>query len=152
MKKVKKPSMIIWTLESFQFFIIRFAVLSAIFYFLNDYDLIKRITLLAIMYYTIILVIKLISHPLRYRNCRYLIDDTVIRINDGGFIISKDVIPIHRVQHVSIEQSFYSRFFGLYSLNAYTAGLDHCIEYLSMAEAESIKSHITVLIVNEETD
>ncbi|WP_342514683.1 PH domain-containing protein [Sporosarcina sp. FSL K6-1522] len=152
MQRVEKKSIIIWILEDFQSFIIRMAFIAVLYYFFHEYDFVLKIILLLAIYFTWNFLIWLIFNPLRYRNFRFSIDDNVIQTVKGGIIIQHDTIPIRRIQHVDIEQTFYSRFFHLYCLSIYTAGHDHFILYLTEQQAQQVKTDIVTKLIEEGID
>ena len=152
MQRVEKKSIIIWILEDFQSFIIRMALIAVLYYFFHEYDFVLKIILLLAMYFTWNFLIWLIFNPLRYRNFRFSIDDDVIQTVKGGITIQHDTIPIRRIQHVDIEQTFYSRFFQLYCLSIYTAGHDHFILYLTERQAQQVKTDIVAKLIEEGID
>lgn len=150
MRKIDKKSIVVWLLEDFQYFFIRIIFFGIIYYFFREYILVQKIIFLFSLYFTALFIRDLILDSLRYRNFRYLITEPNVYVHKGGLTIYHETIPIHRIQHVDIEQSVYARFFQLYSLTIYTAGLDHTIEYLSKEQAERWKTYIISLLVNME--
>ena len=150
MNRVDKRSIMIWSLDDFQYYFIRMLVFGVIYYFFGEYGLVQKILLLFSIYFTITFIKEICINPLLYRNFMYLINDQMIHIYKGGLTSNHETIPIQRVQHVDISQSFYSRLFQLYSLTIYTAGLNHTIGYLPKEQAEQWKSYIIDLLVNKE--
>lgn len=149
MKKVEKKSILIWSLEDIQSFLLCILPIALIYYFFNEYLLLKKIVILLCFYYSAKCLLNLIKNPLHYRNFNFNITRDTIYIQKGGFTVTHDTIPIRRIQHVDIEQTFFSRFFDLYWLNVYTAGLDHSIGFLKEGEAKKLKTDIVNLLIGE---
>ena len=147
MQKVEKESIIIWSLEDLQYFLIRIVAIAIIHYFFNEYDIVHKILILGAVYYTWKFACEICLNPLRYRNFAFSMDTETIQTIKGGLTVQKNTIPIRRIQHVDIDQTFYSRFFDLYSLNIYTAGDDHYILFLTESKAEELKSEIINLLI-----
>jgi membrane protein YdbS with pleckstrin-like domain len=152
MKKIERKSIVIWWLEDLQLYLVRIAVLSIVYYFFRDYDFVTKIALLLAIYFIRDFLIDIILNPLRYRNFSFSIDDKSIRTSKGGFTVQQNIILIRRIQHVDIEQTFYSRFFQLYCLNIYTAGLDHSTLYLTEEQAEKLKTKLIDLLIERGID
>jgi uncharacterized protein len=147
MLKVERKSIIIWSLEDLQLFSVRMAVIAFVYYFFHEYDFVLKIVILFSIYFTLNFLIEIILNPLRYRNFSFSIDGDSIKITKGGFTVQEDTVPIRRIQHVDIEQTFYSRFFRLYCLNIYTAGHDHSILFLKEHQAVELKTDIINLLI-----
>jgi membrane protein YdbS with pleckstrin-like domain len=76
--------------------------------------------------------------PIEYRQWTYLITGDRIEIKKGIFFHSTRVIPISRIQHVTIVEGPIARLFGLSTVTINTAGGAFRIEGLSKATAETI--------------
>lgn len=84
-------------------------------------------------------IISLILYPiLEYRQWGYLISNDRVEIKHGIIYIVTTVIPIIRIQHVTIENGPILRILGLSMVNINTASGAFVIEGLSNEEAMSI--------------
>ena len=148
MSNVDKKSIIIWSLETITNFAIIIFVTSIIFYFFHDYLFIKKAVILAYILSSLYFLSDIIMNPLYYRNFQYYINEDFLYIKKGGLSISETTIPLNRIQHVDISQSFYSRLFDQYAINIYTAGDSHSIAYLRKSEAEALKEKMVEYVKN----
>lgn len=152
MQKVEKASVIIWSLEDVQYLLFRIVAIAIGYYFFNDYDIVRKILIIGTSYYILKFIYEICLNPLYYRNFTYSMDTEMIQTVKGGLTVQKNTIPIRRIQHVDIDQTFYSRFFDLYCLNIYTAGEDHAILFLTKLKAEKLKEEIINLLIEEGID
>ena len=63
----------------------------------------------------------------------------------GLFVVKRVLVPIIRVQHVTIEQGPIMRKYGLAQLHISTAATSHSVPGLTMYEAEMLKTKIAEL-------
>lgn len=74
---------------------------------------------------------------------RWWVEGDRLRVRSGLFQIDDRTIPIERIQRIDRNQSLTSRFFGLYTLDAETAGgsgSELSIRYLDADEIEALES------------
>ena len=95
------------------------------------------------------LLYELAMDPIIYRNTKYQLNEDTLIIRIGGLTVEETTIPLIRIQHVDIEQSFHSRLFGLYSLNIYTAGDTHSISYIKKEVADMLKDKLISVIADK---
>ncbi|PKR83309.1 PH domain-containing protein [Heyndrickxia camelliae] len=151
MNKIDKKSKVIWNLESIQTFLMFFAGIGVIYFFFGDIKWVWKLLLIGLLYILYNLITDLISHHFAYKNSEYQLSDEILFIKNGGLIQYENTIPLNRIQHSDIEQSFYSRIFDLYALNIYTAGDSHTIEYIKKDVADDLKDKI-IKIITKVTD
>ena len=84
------------------------------------------------------LINVLIYPPIEYRQWAYLITNDRIEIKKGIFFHSTSVVPISRIQHVTVTEGPIARIFGLATVTINTAGGSFRIEGLSKATANTI--------------
>ncbi|ABS21156.1 PH domain-containing protein [Bacillus cytotoxicus] len=82
---------------------------------------------------------------LRQRYHSYQLNEEEIEIQHGMFIVKRVLVPMIRVQHVTIEQGPIMRKHGLAELQISTAATAHKIPGLTMREAERLKRQISEL-------
>lgn len=91
----------------------------------------------------VFLIISLIVSPaIEYRQWQYLITEERIEIRHGIFFISTTVIPVLRIQHVTIEQWPLDRLFRLARVEISTAGGRFAIEGLTEKDADMIAVYL----------
>lgn len=152
MKKISKKSIKAWNLESGFSFLITNIIVITVFYFFRQYDFISKVCYFVFAGSTILFVKDLILSPLYVKNTYYLLENEILYIKKGSISIKETTIPLKRIQHVDIEQSFYSRLFNLYQINIYTAGDSHNIAFLNKQDAELLKGKIVEYIANMGVD
>jgi len=128
-----------------------FAGIGVIYFFFGDIKWVWKLLLIGLLYILYNLITDLISHHFAYKNSEYQLSDEILFIKNGGLIQYENTIPLNRIQHSDIEQSFYSRIFDLYALNIYTAGDRHTIEYIKKDVADDLKDKI-IKIITKVTD
>jgi membrane protein YdbS with pleckstrin-like domain len=153
MIKLDRKSIRVWNLESISSFlfimvpILLFIIISATLLKgsikILENSAITKLPYILLILCVVNLIINLIKDHLRYKNSGYQIENEVVCVKYKGLSSIETTIPYKRVQHVDIEQTFFSRLYNLYKVNIYTAGDTKIIHYLSKEEAELIKNEIT---------
>ncbi|AAU19273.1 PH domain-containing protein [Bacillus cereus] len=82
---------------------------------------------------------------LRQRYYSYQLNEEELEIQHGLFVVKRVLVPMIRVQHVTIEQGPIMRKYGLAELHISTAATSHSIPGLTMYEAEMLKMKIAEL-------
>lgn len=100
-------------------------------------------------------LIGLILYPLiEYRQWGYRITEDKVELRHGIFFITKTVIPIIRLQHITVSQGPVNRRLGLYEVELSLASGSFTIECLSKEAAdtiaENLKSRLYVRLKNRE--
>jgi len=142
MKRVEKKSLTIWNLMDLQRALGYLLILGIGFYFFGDYTLVKKGLFIATGFVLFNLIKELILNYFDYLHTFYEVTEKAVYIKEGGWTIWETTVPIHRIQHLDTSQSFYARMFDLYSLNLYTAGDDHSIQYLKKEVTDSLHQQI----------
>ncbi|MGF9966292.1 PH domain-containing protein [Bacillus rhizoplanae] len=87
----------------------------------------------------------LVFPSLRQRYHSYQLNEEEMEIQHGMFVVKRVLVPMIRIQHVTIEQGPIMRKFGLTELKVSTAAMTHGIPGLTMREAEQLKRQISEL-------
>jgi membrane protein YdbS with pleckstrin-like domain len=134
--------------NTFLFFLLFFVGLTVAVYF----DLFEEISEYVYLFYlgitfvfSSVLLIKFIG----FKKRKYAIRDKDISYKCGIFFKSLTTVPFNRIQHIEIDEGPISRFFGLSSLNVFTAGDssdDLEISGLLQEDALKIKEFISTKI------
>lgn len=82
---------------------------------------------------------------LRQRYYSYQLNEEELEIQHGLFVVKRVLVPMIRVQHVTIEQGPIMRKYSLAELHISTAATSHSIPGLTMYEAEMLKTKIAEL-------
>ncbi|MBE6760134.1 MAG: hypothetical protein E7554_08630 [Ruminococcaceae bacterium] len=92
-------------------------------------------------------LVNLIVYPMiEYIQWQYLVDDDRIEIKKGIFWRSHTVVPISRIQHVSVKSGPMQNIFGLSSVEINTAGGVHTIDELNKEVAAQICDKLRTII------
>ncbi|PFE05139.1 hypothetical protein COE15_07225 [Bacillus cereus] len=79
---------------------------------------------------------------IRQRYYSYRLNEEELEIQHGMFTVKRVLVPMIRVQHVTIEQGPIMRKYDLAELQISTAATSHSIPGLKMREAEQLKRQI----------
>lgn len=88
---------------------------------------------------------ELAAQPVRYRLWWYAIDEEELTLQHGWPVTSLTVVPMVRVQHVSVEHGPLARAFRLADLHVHTAAGRVKIPSLDREQAERIRQQIAQL-------
>lgn len=152
MKKISKKSRTVWLLSNIAISIGIVILASIIFYFFKEYELIKKSYFLTLSAVTVLFLKETILNSLAYKVTRYQLTVEYIWTKKGHIFIQETTIPLKRIQHVDIEQTFFSRLFNLYQINFYTAGDSHSLAFLKKEEAELLKDSIVQFVTKMGVD
>ncbi len=85
---------------------------------------------------------------IEYRQWGYIISDDRIEIRHGIFLIKITVIPIVRVQHITISQGPINRKLGISTINVHTASGVFGIEGISSEDASTMAEMLKAKLYN----
>ncbi len=77
---------------------------------------------IAVILYVILLAATLFIYRISFRKRGYALRERDILYKSGVVVETTTVIPLNRIQHVSLNERVFSRMFGLGSLRIHTAG------------------------------
>ena len=122
------------------------AVLAVIWIVVHAFKIpesVKRIDEIITVIAGILMLISLICTPtIGYSNYRYKINKNSIEKISGVFFIDHEVVPIRRIQQVSVDRGPILNLFKLANVTAVTAGSKIEIEFLPSEKAEIIVQKI----------
>lgn len=100
-------------------------------------------------------IIGLFVYPLiEYRQWGYYITEDKVDIRHGIFFITNTIIPIIRIQHITVQQGPISRRLGLYDVEMSLASQSFSIPCLSKEVAdeiaENLKAKLYIRLKNKE--
>ncbi|MFY1046276.1 PH domain-containing protein [Chryseobacterium sp. GP-SGM7] len=126
------------------FFIFLVGVMSTAFYFFY-FDL-SKIQMLSIIIGVLLLIIFLILNTLiGFKFRKYAIREHDLVYQHGWLKRTLMIIPFNRIQHIKVEQGWFSKILQLKSISVFTAGVnggDVTINGLPEDIAEGINNHI----------
>lgn len=93
----------------------------------------------------VLLALDLAAQPIRYRLWWYAIDEEELTLQHGWPVTSLTVVPMVRVQHVSVEHGPLARAFQLADLHVNTAAGMVKVPSLDREQAERIRRRIAEL-------
>lgn len=129
----------------FGLLIIAFAVLS----YLKEDLFSNRVWLFLGMGLPVLYGFTILLNHLGFKKRGYAFREHDVIYKSGLIKESTVIVPDNRVQHVALHQGFFSRMFGLASIELFTAGGNHSdleISGLVLAEARKIKNMISIKI------
>ena len=153
MNRISKKGLRVWRIYgTFQTMIILLVAIGAglVNYFTADYwwiYLVDAIIMASLAYLLIYLFPKI-----RWSRWRYEVRDQEIELQHGLFVVKRTLVPMVRVQHVDTEQGPILRRYDLSSITISTAATSHVIPALVTAEADELRSRISVLARVAEDD
>lgn len=92
-----------------------------------------------------LLIANLVVQPVRYRLWWYSIDAEELTLQHGWPVTRQTVVPMVRVQHVTVSHGPLARAFGLADLHVSTAAGTVKIPSLDRAQADRIRGQIAEL-------
>lgn len=95
---------------------------------------------------------RYVTANLKYKTFRYEIREDEMEIQSGVFIITRVLIPMNRIQYVTMEQGPIMKKYGLAELEISTAAPNHSIEGITEERAEELRRIITDLVKEREED
>lgn len=134
------------------FFILLLGIISVLY--INEEIFTNRIWLLIGIVYPIYLIVMILYYNLSFKKRGYAFRTHDVIYKSGLIRETTVIIPNNRVQHVALHQGFFSRLFGLATIELFTAGgnsSDLKIPGLVYEEALRIKSMIS-LKINDAVD
>lgn len=128
------------------FDIIVILIIAVVLFVLGIFSIPPRILLLIKIILAIILLFSLINSILDvtigYERYGYRISEKSVEIISGILFIEKKIVPIRRIQQVSLEQGPIIRKFNLATVTLITSGGNLDIEYLPLDVANEISENL----------
>lgn len=78
----------------------------------------------------------------RYRRYRWELRPEELDLLEGVFTVTRTIVPITRIQHVSVERTGWTSVFDLVRLNVHTAAGETTIPGLEPARAAAVRDQI----------
>ncbi len=100
----------------------------------------------------VVLLVMLALVPYRWRFWTYRISDRDVELHKGYFFRKQIVIPIARVQNVTLDQGPFLRWQKLQEIAIVTAATSHKIDGVSLETAEQLKELIMKLAKEARND
>jgi membrane protein YdbS with pleckstrin-like domain len=121
------------------------ACVGVVFVFAGD-DIADWTTLLILIILGFSWVISLIMPFARYHWYRASFTDEQISLREGFIMITEEIVPIERIQKISLESGPLDRMFGMTKLVVYTAGGDVTIRFMEKERAQEIGDRLKARI------
>ncbi len=86
-----------------------------------------------------------VEPPIRYRTFWYAISPEEVDLRHGWFILRRTVVPMNRVQHLTVSQGPLAVRFKLAKISIHTAAGEITLEPLDHDEAEELRVRIAAL-------
>lgn len=147
-QKIAKEKLKVMYLTSATVYVILIAAYITINFFVEEENKYHLYVFMGLMS---VIVLHFFYLFLSFHNQFYALRNKDILFKKGVFTKSTTIIPFNRIQHISIDQGIYSRWFGLANIELFTAGgNDLEINGLYLIDAQKIKEFISNTINNEE--
>lgn len=78
----------------------------------------------------------------RYRRWRWELHDEELDLRHGAWSVVRTIVPVTRIQHVSVERTGWTDLFGLVRLHVHTAAGKTTIPGLQRATADELRDRI----------
>jgi len=130
-------------------FVILTIVTGAAFYFVEE---LHNYWLPITAAYIIIVILSILFSSISFSNRGFAFRNHDVIYRSGVISLNTTIIPYNRVQHVALHEGFISRYFGLASVEIFTAGGDQSdirISGIDKEHAEKIKQLLMGKIINE---
>lgn len=151
-QKLDKRIMTSWTITRLIALIIVAAILIVALSLLSNLTLLVDFIFYGYILTGIILGYMLLAlclyPPIEYRQWGYIISDDRIEIRHGIFLIKITVIPIVRVQHITITQGPINRKLGISTIVIHTASGTFAIEGISNDNAKTMAEMLKTKLYN----
>ena len=151
--QIPRKGLTVWRLYGF-FNTLITAVLMGVACFLTYYfDWPMFIYYIAIALVFVVALTSIWLFPnIRWDHWRYEVREHEIEIQYGLFIVKRTLIPMVRVQHVDTSQGPILKKYDLANISISTAATTHIIPMLVTADADSLRSRISILARVAEDD
>lgn len=154
-EKLPKEIKTIWRINAAIDFLIIFVMGSAssiISVAVPSIDLKSIIPIAIFIIAVVILIIELVLIPYRWNFWTYYIDERQVELHKGFFFRKQVIIPIARVQNVTLKQGPILRIKDLQKIIIVTAAGKSEIEGIKTTQAESLKEIIMKLAQEAKND
>ena len=112
-------------------------------FFFNMDDLAFRIIVGVLWAFVVYCLVGLILYPpIEYKRWGYYIDQEKVVIRRGLFFLKQTIVPIIRIQNITISQGPINRHLGLYTVEIALASGSHEIVGLNQETADSISESL----------
>ncbi len=140
---------ILWNLGIFSvFLILAVALVFYFFYFnLSSIQIITGVTIFFLLIFFLFL-----NTVIGFRFRKYAVREKDLVYQYGWLKRSIIIVPFNRIQHIKVEQGWFSKILNLKSISVFTAGVsggDITINGLPEDIAEGINHHIRIAILKE---
>lgn len=108
-----------------------------------------------VVIYAVLLLLMFVIYRMSFKNRGYAFRTHDVIYRSGAISITTTIIPYNRVQHAALHEGWLARYFGLASVEIFTAGglnSDIKIPGIEKEHAENIKQLLMGKIQNEVTN
>lgn len=117
-------------------------------------DFRKELLFLSVFFFLLLVVMMLLTRRI-YAFRGYALRENDVCLRKGIIFNRYASVPFRRIQHISVEQGLFSRWFGLASLNVFSAAgtkNDFVINGITKERADEMKHFILETIKDDETN
>jgi hypothetical protein len=144
-QRLSKDSIKVWLINELILNVIGFIILGVLFYL--DYYFSWREWIGWVLFgLTILAVIDMIFSPLklqlRYKYWRFGISEEFLQLKSGAINEKHQLVPMARIQSVTINQGPILRRYSLYNIKVNTITTEHTIPALYETEAMEVRNQI----------
>lgn len=89
------------------------------------------------------LILNTVLYPIiEYKQWKYIVTEDKVDFTEGIFTLKRTVIPILRIQHITVTQGPINKFFKLGDISIVTAGGSHEIPNIEIEKANDISEYL----------
>jgi membrane protein YdbS with pleckstrin-like domain len=92
-----------------------------------------------------LLVQLLVAPPVRYRLTWWALTADELEVQHGWIVLTRTVVPMHRVQYLQVERGLIDRRMDLADLHVHTAGGPVAVRGLDRQDADAVRARISEL-------
>ncbi|ANU10837.1 hypothetical protein A1A1_13407 [Planococcus antarcticus DSM 14505] len=134
-----------WRMDELISNLIAFIVLAVLFYLdwhFEWYNWIFWVLIALAIFFVVGLAWSVLSPPLTFKNWRYDLDEEFLYLQFGIWNRTEQLVPMTKIQAVSLTQGPLMRKFNLASLSVETMGSSHAIPALPKETAADLRERI----------
>ncbi len=138
-----------WRIKRGISFAVLVVICAVITLFAPYEELYGKVIEIAVTLFLLYKLIGLIVYPMiEYRQWGYKISEDKVDIQHGIFFVKHTVIPVIRIQHITVSQGPINRQLGLYEVEISLASGSFSIECLSKDVADEIADNLKAKLYN----
>lgn len=152
-KSIDKRYFYVLCINLFLMHLLLFLLLTGLQFFYGDVINSSAFYWVALLLIIALFFFQVLVYYLGFKLREYALRERDITYRQGLIVYKQTTLPFNRIQHVEIERSFLAKYFGLSTLNIYTAGesgSDLSIKGLPKDDAAQINAFLLKLLADRD--